>query len=127
MSNVQIRSDTERAGAARPGRRPGASGPVLRGRASECARLDGLLGAVGRGESGALVLRGEAGMGKTALLDYASRACEGCRVLRAGGVESELELPFAALHQLCMPLLDDLETEERRVGKECRSRWSPYH
>jgi hypothetical protein len=69
-----------------------------------------LLSAVGRGESGTLVLRGEAGMGKTALLDYASRVCEGCRVIRAGGVESELELPFAALHQLCMPLLDDLET-----------------
>jgi DNA-binding CsgD family transcriptional regulator len=49
-------------------------------------------------------------MGKTTLLDYASRVCEGCRVIRAGGVESELELPFAALHQLCMPLLDDLET-----------------
>jgi DNA-binding CsgD family transcriptional regulator len=49
-------------------------------------------------------------MGKTTLLDYASRVCDGCRVIRAGGVESELELPFAALHQLCMPLLDDLET-----------------
>jgi DNA-binding CsgD family transcriptional regulator len=49
-------------------------------------------------------------MGKTALLDYVSRVCEGCRVIRAGGVESELQLPFAALHQLCVPLLDDLET-----------------
>jgi DNA-binding CsgD family transcriptional regulator len=48
-------------------------------------------------------------MGKTALLDYASRSCEGCRVISAGGVESEMELPFAALHQLCMPLLDGLE------------------
>src|SRR5439155_21687470 len=84
---------------------PGVSGPVLRGRASECARLDELLSAVGRGESGALVLRGEAGMGTTALVDYASRLCEGCRVLRAGGVESEMELPFAALPPLCMPLL----------------------
>ena len=126
MSNVQIRSETEpestRAGKAREAPRagrlevasllplPGLSGPVLRGRASECARLDALLSAVRRGESGALVLRGEAGMGKTALLDYASRVCEGCRVIRCGGVESELELPFAALHQLCMPLLDDLET-----------------
>jgi len=72
-------------------------------------RLDELLTAVRRGESGALVLRGEAGMGKTALLDYASRLCEGCRLIRAGGVESEMELPFAALHQLCMPLLDGLE------------------
>jgi DNA-binding CsgD family transcriptional regulator len=49
-------------------------------------------------------------MGKTALLDYASRVCQGCRVIRCGGVESELELPFAALHQLCMPLLGDLDT-----------------
>jgi DNA-binding CsgD family transcriptional regulator len=68
-----------------------------------------LLDAVRRGESGALVLCGEAGMGKTALLDYASRLCGECRVIRAGGVESEMELPFAALHQLCMPLLDGLE------------------
>jgi DNA-binding CsgD family transcriptional regulator len=88
---------------------PRVGGTVLRGRASECARLDELLTAVRRGESGALVLRGEAGMGKTALLDYASRLCEGCRLIRAGGVESEMELPFAALHQLCMPLLDGLE------------------
>src|SRR5437660_759495 len=110
VSNVQTRSETETAGAAGPGLIPGVAGPVLRGRASECARLDELLSAVRRGESGALVLRGEAGMGKTALLDYTSRVCEGCRVIRAGGVESELELPFAALHQLCMPLLDDLET-----------------
>ena len=48
-------------------------------------------------------------MGKTALLDYASRSCEGCRVIRAGGVESEMELPFAALHQLCIPLLDGVQ------------------
>ena len=82
---------------------------MLRGRAGECATLDELLGAVRRGESGVLVLRGEAGLGKTALLEYASRSCEGCRVIRAGGVESEMELPFAALHQLCLPLLDRLE------------------
>jgi len=88
----------------------GVLGPVLRGRTSECARLDELLSAVRRGESGTLVLRGEAGMGKTALLDYASRLCEGCRVIRAGGVESEMELPFAALHQLCVPLLDGVES-----------------
>ena len=87
----------------------GLSGPALRGRASECARLEELLSAVRRGESGALVLRGEAGMGKTALLDYASRLSEGCRVIRAVGVESEIELPFAALHQLCMPVLEGLE------------------
>src|SRR6476660_10631952 len=121
MSNVHIRRETERAGAAGPGRSPGLSGPVLRGRASECARLDELLSAVGRGESGTLVLRGEAGMGKTALLDYASRVCEGCRVIRAGGVESEMELPFAALHQLCMPLLDGLERLPAQIGRALRT------
>jgi DNA-binding CsgD family transcriptional regulator len=82
---------------------------VLRGRASECASLDELLSAVRRGESSALVVRGEAGMGKSALLDYASRSCKGCRVIRAVGVESEMELPFAGLHQLSLPLLDGLE------------------
>jgi len=82
---------------------------VLRGRASECARLDELLGDVRRGESGALVLRGEAGMGKTALLDYAASHGEGSTVVRGVGVESEMELPFASLHQLCLPLLEGLE------------------
>ena len=82
---------------------------MLRGRAGEREILDELLGAVRRGESGVLVLRGEAGLGKTAMLDYASRSCEGCRVIRAAGVESEMELPFAALHQLMLPLLDGVE------------------
>jgi hypothetical protein len=82
---------------------------VLRGRARECARLDEFLAAIGRGESGALVLRGEAGMGKTALLDYAASQGEGCTVVRAVGVESEMQLPFASLHQLCLPLLEGLE------------------
>ena len=68
-----------------------------------------MLRAVRRGESGALVLRGEAGMGKTALLDYVAGQGEGCTVVRAVGVESEMELPFAALHQLCLPLLEGLE------------------
>ena len=49
-------------------------------------------------------------MGKTALLDYAVGQGEGCTVVRAVGVESEMELPFAALHQLCLPLLEGLET-----------------
>jgi DNA-binding CsgD family transcriptional regulator len=109
LSNVQIRSEAEGAGAASPRRIPAVSGPVLRGRATECARLDDLLGAVGRGESGALVLRGEAGMGKTALLDYVTGQGEGCTIVRAVGVESEMELPFASLHQLCLPLLKGLE------------------
>lgn len=83
--------------------------PVLRGRATERARFEQLQTAVRTGQSAALVLRGEAGIGKTALLDYVAERVESCRVLRAVGVESEMELPFAALHQLCTPFLDGLE------------------
>jgi DNA-binding CsgD family transcriptional regulator len=82
---------------------------VLRGRDSECAQLDRLLGTVQAGQSAALVIRGEPGIGKTALLEYAAERAEGCRVLRAVGVESEMELPFAGLQLLCSPLLDGLE------------------
>jgi DNA-binding CsgD family transcriptional regulator len=81
----------------------------LRGRASECAALDALLEAARAGESGTLVLRGEAGIGKTALLEYAAMQSDGFRVVRAVGVEAEMELPFAAVHQLSIPLLDARE------------------
>jgi DNA-binding CsgD family transcriptional regulator len=82
---------------------------VLRGRASECAQLDELLAAARDGRSGAIVLRGEAGIGKTALVDYVAARHNGARVLRTEGVEAAMELPFAALHQLCAPLLGDIE------------------
>ena len=91
--------------------RPAAVGQVkLRGRRSECAVLDGMLAAVREGESRTLVVRGEAGVGKTALLDYLLERASGCRIVRAAGVESEMELAFASLHQLCAPMLD-------RVGR----------
>ena len=61
------------------------------------------------GHGQVLVLRGEAGMGKTAVLDYALERSAGCRVARAAGVESEAELAFAGLHQLCAPMLDRLD------------------
>ena len=83
--------------------------PVLRGRVSECGELDALLEAGRTGESGALVLRGEPGIGKTALLEYAAERSDGCRIVRAVGVESEMELPFAALQQLCFPFFDRIE------------------
>jgi predicted ATPase len=81
----------------------------LRGRSSECAVLARLAAAVRAGESRALVLRGEAGVGKTALLDYLAMQASACRVARAAGVQSEMELAFAGLHQLCAPMLDHLE------------------
>ena len=79
---------------------------LLRGRGGECARLDGLLEGARVGRSGVLMLRGEAGVGKTALLEYAVASASGLRVVRVVGVESEMELAFAALQQLCAPLLD---------------------
>jgi DNA-binding CsgD family transcriptional regulator len=82
----------------------------LRGRTSECARLDQLIGDIRRGESRSLVLRGEAGIGKTALLDYLIAAARDLTVARAVGVESEMELPYAGLHQLCGPFIDRLES-----------------
>ncbi len=77
----------------------------LRGRSRECALLDDLLSAVRRGESRSLVLRGEAGVGKTALLDYLVESASDLSVARAEGVESEMELAYAGLHQLCAPML----------------------
>jgi DNA-binding CsgD family transcriptional regulator len=62
------------------------------------------------GESRALVVRGEPGVGKTVLLDYLAGRASGCRVARAAGVQSEMELAFAALHQLCAPMLDHAES-----------------
>jgi DNA-binding CsgD family transcriptional regulator len=78
----------------------------LRGRRAECRRLDGLVDAVRSGESRVLVLRGEPVIGKTALLDYLAGRAAGCRLARAAGVQSEMELAFAGLHQLCAPMLD---------------------
>ncbi len=85
-------------------------GGELWGRRRECAVLDRLIEAVRREESRALVLRGEPGVGKTALLEYLVARASGCRVVRATGVQSEMELAFAGLHQLVAPMLDGLET-----------------
>jgi DNA-binding CsgD family transcriptional regulator len=82
--------------------------PAFRGRTRERRELDRLLDGVRGGESATLVIRGEAGIGKTALLHYCGRQAAGCRVARLAGVESELELPYAAVHQLCSPMLDGL-------------------
>jgi DNA-binding CsgD family transcriptional regulator len=82
---------------------------VLHGRARECAQLDELRDGALAGRGGVLILRGEAGVGKTALLDYAVASARALRVVRVVGVESELELAFAGLHQLCAPIIDGLE------------------
>jgi DNA-binding CsgD family transcriptional regulator len=84
-------------------------GEPLRGRAEECGLLDGLLVDVRRGEGRSLVLRGEAGIGKTALLQHLIESASDMMVLRAVGVESEMELAYASLHQLCAPLFERLE------------------
>ncbi|WP_373861412.1 helix-turn-helix transcriptional regulator [Nocardia grenadensis] len=81
----------------------------LTGRRGECGVLDRLIGAVRAGESRALLVHGEPGVGKTALLEYVAVQALGCRVVRAAGVESEIELAFAGLHQLCAPHLDRLQ------------------
>ena len=82
---------------------------VLLGRGRECRALDELLDAARTGQSRALVMRGDAGVGKSALLDYVRARATGCDVARAVGVQAESELAFAGLHQLCVPLLDRLE------------------
>jgi DNA-binding CsgD family transcriptional regulator len=84
--------------------------PNLTGRSSECALLEGLLSAIRRGECRSLVLRGEAGIGKTALLDYLVESASDVSVARAVGVESEMELAYASLHQLCGPMLNRMVT-----------------
>ncbi|WP_405071886.1 AAA family ATPase [Kribbella sp. NBC_01510] len=81
----------------------------LRGRLRERAVLDRMIDAARQGRSEALVLRGEAGVGKSALLDALVARVNGCQVARAVGIESEMELAYAGLHQLCRPFLDGME------------------
>ncbi len=82
---------------------------LLRGRRSECETLDRLVEDVRAGRSSVLALRGEAGIGKTALLEYVRDNASGCRIARAAGVESEMEMAFGGLHQLCAPYLNRLD------------------
>jgi DNA-binding CsgD family transcriptional regulator len=89
---------------------------MLRGRRAEREALDRVFAAVRTGRSDVLVLRGEPGIGKTALLEYAVEQAPDFRIVRAAGVESEMELPYAALHQLCLPILDRLERLPRPQG-----------
>src|SRR6266702_5565244 len=90
----------------------GIKGPAagLTDRLSERRVLDRFVAGVRAGEGRALVVRGEPGVGKSALLDYLAGRASGCRIARAAGVQSEMELAFAALHQLCAPMLDHAES-----------------
>jgi DNA-binding CsgD family transcriptional regulator len=81
---------------------------MLVNRRTDRSALDSLIASARDGIGRALVLRGEPGIGKTALLEYAIESASGFRIARAGGVESEMELAYAALHQLCAPMLDRL-------------------
>jgi len=90
---------------------------VLVGRSAERARIDALLASARSGRGGALVVRGEPGIGKSALLSYAEEGAEGMRLLHARGVEAEAELPFSGLYELLRPLLGLLgEVPERQAA-----------
>ncbi|GAA1899295.1 helix-turn-helix transcriptional regulator [Asanoa iriomotensis] len=84
-------------------------GHGLYGRQDECAALDQLLDRVHAGGHAVLVLRGEAGEGKTALLDYVGDKAGDARIIRVTGVQSEMELAYAGLHQFCVSMLDGLD------------------
>ncbi len=84
--------------------------PLLLGRREECDRVDRVLAAARAGLSGVLVLRGEPGIGKTALLDYAVAAAAELEISRIEAIESEMELGFAGLHQLLVPFLGEIGT-----------------
>jgi DNA-binding CsgD family transcriptional regulator len=87
----------------------GTVAPALRGRLNECDALDRLLAQVRAGQSQVLVVQGEPGIGKSALLDYLAATASGCRIDRAAGHEYEMELAYAGLHQLCASSLHLLE------------------
>ncbi|MFI6679568.1 ATP-binding protein [Kribbella sp. NPDC050470] len=88
---------------------PSSPWPGLRGRRTECETLAGLVQAARSGRSAVVVVLGEPGIGKTAILDFVAESAPGAQTLRVSGVESQMELAFAGLHQLCGPLLDGLE------------------
>ncbi len=79
------------------------------GRTRECRRLDGMLAQVRDGRSAVVVIGGDPGIGKTALLRYAARQAAGLRIAQVDGVQAEMELPFAAIQRLCAPMLAGLE------------------
>jgi hypothetical protein len=83
-------------------------------------RLDRLLDVVRSGRSGTLVMHGEAGVGKTALLAPVADRASGREVARAAGVQTEMQLPFEGLHQLCAPMLDHLDRLPKPSQRDAR-------
>ena len=118
-AHVSACGDTQ-AGGLVAGISNGDSGPALLGRIRECHALDRLLESVRVGQSRVLILRGESGVGKSALLEYVVGRASGCRVARAAGPPSEVALADAGLHQLCAPVLDlrqRLPAPQRGAGR----------
>jgi DNA-binding CsgD family transcriptional regulator len=102
---------------------PAIRGLGFLGRALERERLDAMLAQARGGQSAILVIRGEPGIGKTALLRYAARQASGLRTAEVEGVQAEMELPFAGIHQLCAPLLDGLEVLAEPQQNALRVAW----
>src|SRR5699024_11115185 len=109
-ADVRLITKLRRSTRSRISHRDGSFLTVLHGRAGEQAEIERLLAEAGAGRSGTLVIRGPAGIGKSALLDHAAERAAGMRVLRGVGVESEATLPFAALHLLLRAGLDRIHT-----------------
>ena len=107
-THASSRDDTQTGGPA-DAMSNGDCAPAFLGRRRECQALDRLLESVRAGQSRVLVLRGESGVGKSALLEYLAGKASGCRVARAAGIESETALAYAGLHQMSGPMLDLLE------------------
>ena len=101
---------------------PPAAAPTMVDRHHESGVLIGLLDDVRGGRGGVVVIRGEAGIGKTVLLDYTAWTASDLRLVRVAGVESEMELAFAALHQFCAPMLDQLA----RLPSHSAMPWEPH-
>jgi predicted ATPase len=95
---------------------------MLYGREAERARLGALLGDARESRSGVLVIRGEAGVGKSALLEDARERAPDMQVLSGSGIESETHVPFAALHQIVRPILGQLESLPEPQGGRCEER-----
>src|ERR1700745_1567198 len=93
------------------------------GRTSECHRINGIRARARDGQSAVLVIRGEPGIGKTALLRYAARQASGLRTTEVEGIQAEMELSFAGIHRLCTPILDRIDVLAEPQQNALRVAW----